>query len=257
MKLLEGKFGIVTGAGSGIGREAAILFAKNGAKLVICGRREENLKETVALVEKEGGEACYCVCDVSVESQVKEMVAFAVEKLGKLDFAFNNAGQTQPKETVGKLMHELPEGFVEKLIDTNALSVYYSMKYEIPHLLANGGGTIVNTCSNSSIYCTRAGTSYQTSKHAAYGFTKSAALDYADQNIRVNGIAPGVTLTPMIEDAMRLNPDKIQGLINTIPDKRAGRAIDQANAALFLLSDMSAHITGQLLFVDGGQSIKQ
>lgn len=255
MKMLDGKAGIITGGGSGIGREAASLFAKNGAKIVICGRREEPLKETVEIVENEGGEICYFACDVSVETQVKEMVAFAAEKLGGLDFAFNNAGVTSSKEVVGKLIHELPEGFAENMMAINGFGILYCMKYEIPHLLEKGG-TIVNTCSNASIYCSRAGTIYAASKHAAWAFTKSAALDYADQNIRVNGIAPGVTITPMIELAMKLNPAKIQALIDIIPDKRAGNAIDQASAAMFLLSDMSSHITGQLLFVDGGQNIK-
>lgn len=257
MKLLEDKAGIITGGGSGIGRAAAILFARNGAKLFISGRREDQLRETAELVEKEGGEIYYGVCDISVPEQVKTMVETAVEKLGKLDFAFNNAGTATPKEIAGKLIHEIPEGFVEKVMNTNALGTFYCMKYEIAHLLENGGGTIVNNCSNASLYPTRAGTAYGASKHAELGFTRCAALDYADKNIRVNAIAPGITQSPMIEELMTLYPEKLQKIMDGIPDKRVGDVFEQANAALYLLSDMSAHITGQILLIDGGQSVPQ
>ena len=254
MKMLEGKAGIITGGGSGIGREAAVLFAKNGAKVFICGRREEPLKETAELVKAVGGECYYTTCDCSVESQVKEMTALAVKQLGKLDFAFNNHGITSPAP--GKLIHEIPEGAVELIMSINGLGVYYCMKHELPYLLENGGGTIVNNCSINSTCVTKAGAPYSASKYAAYAYTMCAALDYADRNIRVNAIGPGVTMTPMIEATMKAAPEKIQGLINNIPDGRTGTALDQAQAAMFLLSDYSTHINGQLLLVDGGQSVK-
>ena len=254
MKMLEGKVGIITGGGSGIGREAAVLFAKNGAKVVVCGRREGLLQETVTLVKKAGGEAYHYSCDLRVEENVKNMVDYAVEKLGKLDFAFNNHGITNPAP--GKFVHEIPAGVVEDLMTTNAISYYYCMKYEIPHLLANGGGNIVNTCSGNSIGATKAGFAYTASKYAVYGMTTAAALDYADRNIRVNGVGPGVTMTPMIENALAGAPEKIKGLVATIPDGRMGKPIEQAQTAMFLLSDYATHITGQLLMVDGGQAAK-
>lgn len=254
MEMLKEKAGIITGGGTGIGREAAILFAKNGAKLVICGRREEKLLETVELVRAIGGEIYHVCCDVSKEDEVEGMVKFSVEKMGKLDFAFNNAGITSPAP--GKLIHEIPTGAVEQIMAINGLGVFYSMKYELPYLLENGGGTIVNNCSINSTCVTKAGAPYSASKYAAYAYTMCAALDYADKNIRVNGIGPGVTMTPMIEATMKAAPEKIQGLINAIPDGRTGTALDQAQAAMFLLSDLSSHINGQLLLVDGGQSVK-
>lgn len=254
LSMLSGKVGIITGGGSGIGREAAVLFAKNGATTVICGRREEPLKETVKLVKEAGGECFYTVCDCSVETEVKAMVDFAVEKLGRLDFAFNNHGIASAAP--GKLTHELPVGAVEKNMAINGFGVYYCMKYEIPYLLENGGGTIVNNCSINSTCVTKKGLPYGASKYAAYGYTMSAALDYADQNIRINAIGPGVTMTPMIESSLKAAPEKIQGLIDAVPDGRPGNSMDQAKAAMFLLSDYATHITGQLLLVDGGQGIK-
>lgn len=255
MKMLEGKVGIITGGGTGIGREAAVLFAKHGAKVVVCGRREDKLQETVALVKEAGGEAYYYACDITAEENVKKMVEFAVEKLGRLDFAFNNHGMTN--NAPGKALHEIPEGAVEEVMATNAMSYYYCMKYEIPHLLANGGGSIVNTCSLNSITATKNGFAYTSSKYAVYGMTTAAALDYADKNIRVNGLGPGTTMTPMIETAMAVAPEKIAALAASIPDGRMGRAIEQAQAAMFLLSDYSTHINGHLLIVDGGQAVKQ
>lgn len=252
--MLKGKAGIITGAGSGIGRAAAVLFAQNGAKLVLVGRREEPLKETLELVNQVGGEAYYCCYDMSIEEDAKKMVDFAVEKLGKVDIAFNNHGITNTAQ--GKLMHEIPSGAVERGMAVNGFGVYYCMKYELAYMVEHGGGTIVNNCSINSTCVNRCSTPYSAAKYAAYALTQCAALDYADKNIRVNAIGPGVTMTPMIEETMKAAPAKIQGLIDNIPDKRPAQAVEQAQTAMFLLSDMSSHINGQLLLCDGGQSCK-
>lgn len=250
-KLLDGKVGIITGVSSGIGRAAAVLFAEEGAKMVLAARREKEVLETLALVKKVGGEAYICPCDVRDEAQVKHLVNFAVEKFGQLDWALNNAGVCS--EEAGAVHETTTEAF-RNVIDTNIFGVYYSIKYEVPQMLKAGAGAIVNVCSINSTCCTPGGCSYGTSKYGAYGLTQSAALDYAKQNIRINAIGPGPTKTPMIMLSAETHPELIAYLESTIPDGRMGEAIEQANAALFLLSDMASHITGQLLLVDGGQS---
>ena len=251
MKLLDGKVGIITGGTSGVGKVAAILFAEHGAKMVVTGRNEKRGLETVEQVKAAGGEAFFFPCDVSNEEEVKAMVAFTIEKFGKLDWAFNNAGVSS--EEAG-LLHETTTAAFDSVIKTNLYGVYYCMKYEIPHMLQAGAGAIVNTLSINSVRTTPGGVSYGSSKYGAYGLTQSAALDYAKQNIRINAIGPGPTKTPMIELSAATHPELISYLESTIPDCRMSDAIEQANAALFLLSDMSKHIVGQLLLVDGGQS---
>lgn len=249
-KLLNGKAGIITGAASGIGRAAAILFVKEGAKVIVSDLNEEKGNETVELIKKEGGEAYFFKCDVSNEENVKAMVDFAIEKFGQLDWAFNNAGVSVLESAV---LHETHTNLFKKVIDINVMGIYNCMKYEIPYMLKVGGGNIVNTCSINSVCCTPTGSSYGTSKYGAHGLTLCAALDYAKQNIRVNAIGPGATRTPMIEACIESNPDLIHGLEATIPDGRMAEAIEVANSALFLLSDLSSHVTGQLILVDGGQ----
>lgn len=249
--LLNGKAGIVTGAASGIGRASAILFAQNGAKVIVSDLNEEMGNETVELIRKEGGEAYFFKCNVADEENVKAMVAFAVEKFGKLDYAFNNAGLSALES---KLVHETNTDLFKKVLDVNIMGVYYCLKYEVPEMLKAGAGSIVNCCSTNSVHCTAAGSSYGTSKYGAYGLTLSAALDYAGQNIRINGVGPGPTKTPMIEACAAANPDLISMLEAGIPDGRMAEASEIASTAMFLLSDLSSHVVGQLILVDGGQA---
>lgn len=250
-KLLDGKCGIITGAGYGIGQAAAVLFAQHGAKCVISCRTESKAQKTLELVKQAGGEAYFFPCDVGNEAQVKAMVDFTIEKLGKLDFAFNNAGVVS-KESC--LLHETTTDAFKEVMNTNLYGVYYSMKHEIPWMLENGGA-IVNTLSINSVRCVAGGISYGTSKFGAYGLTMSAALEYAKKNIRINAIGPGPTRTGLLEASIANFPEMMAALEANIPDGRFGEAIEQANAALYLLSDYATHINGHLMMVDGGSSV--
>lgn len=252
IKLLDGKCGIITGAGYGIGQAAAVLFAQHGAKCVISCRTEAKAQKTLELVKQAGGEAYFFPCDVRDEAQVKAMVEFTAEKLGKIDFAFNNAGVSSKESG---MLHETTTEAFKDVVETNLFGVYYSMKYEIPYMLENGGGAIVNTLSLNSVRCVAGGSSYGTSKFGAYGLTMSAALEYAKQNIRINAIGPGPTKTGLLEDSIATFPEMMASLEASIPDGRFGEAIEQANAALYLLSDLATHINGHLLMVDGGMSV--
>jgi len=250
-KLLDGKVGIITGAARGIGKAAAFLFAAEGAKVVLADYLDDEGKQVAEQVRQAGGDAYFCYCDVRVEEQVKALVDFTVEKFGKLDWAFNNAGVSS--EEAG-LLHETTTEAFKNVVDTNVYGVYYGMKYQLPEMIKAGGGAIVNTLSINATCCTPGGCSYGTSKYGAYGLTQSAALDYAKMNIRINAIGPGPTKTPMIMLCAETHPELIAYLESAIPDGRMGEAIEQANAALYLLSDYATHITGQLLLVDGGAS---
>lgn len=253
MKLLEGKCGIVTGGSRGIGEATAVLFAQHGAKVVIADILEKEGIEVVEKIKAAGGEAWFCLCDVRFEDQVKSMTDFAAEKMGKLDFVINNAGVV-PTDTGA--VHETHTDDYMRVIDTNVHGVYYGMKYGAPYLIKNGGGTIVNTCSINSTCCNAGGVAYGTSKFAAYALTQCAALDYAKMNIRVNAIGPGPTKTPMIMQCAEQSPELIGYLEATIPDGRMGEAEDCAKSILFLCSDLSSHVNGQLILVDGGQGVK-
>ena len=251
-KLLDGRAGVITGGTSGIGEAAVGIFAEEGAKIVFCGRDEEAGKRIEAAQQAKGYEVYFYKCDVTKEEEVKALIEYTVSKFGTLQWAFNNAGKTG-SEPVD--VHETHTDSFQSMMDTNFWSVYYGMKYEAPYML-QAGGAIVNTCSINSISSAKHGLSYGASKFAAYAITQVAALDYARQNIRVNAVGPGVTDTPMIAKAKAAQPEHMAKLIDSIPDGRLGDPSEIANAALFLLSDMSTHVTGQLLLVDGGLSVK-
>lgn len=248
---MNGKVALVTGAAGGIGRAAAKIFAGEGCRVVCSDRNEPALHETVNMIRTSGGEAIYYVADVTVESEVKALVDFTVATYERIDYAFNNAGVTGGG---GKPLHEVPQEIYEKLINTNLYGVLYCMRYEIPYMLKQGKGAIVNTCSVNSITATKFGTAYTTSKYAVYGLTRAAALDYADMNIRINAVGPGITDTPMIAMAKQLAPEKIQRLIDTVPDMKIGKAENQANMAVYLCSDLAEHINAEMVVVDGGQN---
>lgn len=248
---MKGNVALVTGATSGIGREAAKIFAAEGCKVVCSGRNKERGLETVKMITDAGGKAVFFPADVTDETQVKALVEFAVNTYGKLDYAFNNAGVAI---SAGGPLHTVPQERFDAALGPNLYGVLYCMRYELAYMDKAGKGAIVNTCSINSICATKHGTPYTTSKYALYGLTRAAALDYADKGIRINAIGPGVTDTPMIEGAKKAVPEKIQGLVNTIPDKKMGKAINQANMAVYLCSDLAEHITAELIVIDGGQN---
>ena len=244
-KTFSGKVALVTGGTSGIGKATATGFARAGAKVVLTGRREKEGAQVVAEIKKLGGEAAFVRADVSKDADVKKMVDFTVDKFGRLDIAFNNAGV----EWKGPLEQATQEEY-RRVFDINVWGVLNSMRHEIPVMLKNGGGAIVNTSSVAGHVGLAQVSIYIASKHAVEGLTKSVALEFAKQNIRINAIAPGVIATEMFD---RFADDAFREQITSIvPVARVGAAEEIAAAVLYLASDDAKFTTGTSLVVDGG-----
>ena len=240
-----GKVVLITGGTSGIGKSTAIAFARAGAKVVLTGRREKEGAQVVAEIKKLGGDAAFVRADISKDADVKKMVDFTVDKFGRLDVAFNNAGV----EWKGPLNHAT-EAEYRRIFDINVWGVLNSMRHEIPVMLKNGGGAIVNTSSVAGHVGLAQVSIYIASKHAVEGLTKSVALEFAKQNIRINAIAPGVNATEMLD---RFAGDELRDQItSTVPVARVGVADEIAAAVLYLASDAAKFTTGTSLIVDGG-----
>jgi NAD(P)-dependent dehydrogenase (short-subunit alcohol dehydrogenase family) len=246
----ENKVVLVTGGTSGIGRATAVAFAKEGAKVIVSGRREAEGNETVAQIIKAGGKGLFLKADVSDEAQVKKLVDTVVDQFGRLDIAFNNAGV---EGTLGPIAEQTVENYT-KIFDINVKGVFLSMKYEIPAMLKTGGGSIVNTSSIAGTIGLPGAGIYIASKHAVNGLTKTAALEVARQNIRVNTVSPAAIQTDMLD---RFVGDenaeaKKAGFANMHPVGRLGHVDEIASAVLYLSSPGASFITGQDLLVDGG-----
>jgi NAD(P)-dependent dehydrogenase (short-subunit alcohol dehydrogenase family) len=247
-----GKVVLITGATSGIGEGTAYAFAKEGAKVFFCGRREDLGKQVEAKIKKFGGEATYFKADVRNEAEVKNFVDACVKKYGKLDIAFNNAGIESPKAVP---IAEQTLADFENVMRTNATGVFLSMKYELPYLLKNGGAIINNSSvSGHAGWATIA--PYNASKHAVVSLTKVAALEYADKNIRVNAISPGAVDTPMLRRAMQSFNLTEQQIFEAYPIKRLATVEEMARAVMFLASDEATVITGTDVDVTGGYLTK-
>ena len=247
MSTFQNKVALVTGGTSGIGRATALAFAKAGAKVVIAGRRETEGAIVVAEIQAAGGEALFIRADVAVESEVRQLVERTVAAYGRLDVAFNNAGI----EWAGPLGNA-SEADYRRIFDTNVWGVITSLKYEIPAMLASGGGTIVNTSSVAG-HIGMAGVSlYVASKHAVEGVTKSVALEFARQGIRVNAVAPAAIETDMVDRFVGKEGDQRNYLASLHPVGRMGTVREIADAVLFLCSDAASFITGESVKVDGG-----
>jgi len=248
----DGKVSLVTGGTSGIGRATAIAFANEGAKVVLTGRREEEGQKVVDVIKQTGGEATFLRADVLQEEDIKVTIEKTIETYGRLDYAFNNAGI----ESSVTPLHEQSLDKFDQLMAINVRGVFLSMKYEIIQMLQQGSGVIVNTSSIAGLIAFPGLAPYHASKHAVMGLTKSAALDYAKQGIRINAVNPGFITTAMIERfAANLGEDADaakQQLINSVPMGRMGSSEEIASTVLFLCSDAAAYITGQSLVVDGG-----
>jgi NAD(P)-dependent dehydrogenase (short-subunit alcohol dehydrogenase family) len=249
MSAFTGKVALVTGGTSGIGKAAAVAFAKQGAKVVVSGRREKEGLAVVAEVKAAGGDAHFVRADVSKEEDVKRLVEETLSKYGRLDVAFNNAGVEQPFTPV----HETTAEAYRHIFDVNVLGVLLSMKYEVPAMLRTGGGAVVNTSSVAGHIGMAGATTYVASKHAVEGLTKSAALEYAKRGVRVNAVAPAAIVTDMI-DRFVGGEETEQGkqLAGMHPVGRMGRAEEVAAAVLYLASDEAKFVTGVSLPVDGG-----
>lgn len=250
-KTFANKVVLITGGTTGIGRAAAVAFAREGAKVVLSGRRAPEGAQTVALVEKEGGEALFVQGDVSDEAQVKALVQAALDKFGRLDVAFNNAGI---EGTPSPITEATVEQY-QSVYDINVKGVFLSMKHEIPAMLKSGGGAIVNTSSALGSVGTPGMSLYVGTKHAVNGLTKTAALEFAKQNIRVNTVSPAVIETEMFNRfaASAENEAEFRKQFAAMhPVGRFGQPEEIAAAVLYLSSPSAAFVTGQDLLVDGG-----
>ncbi len=248
MGALEGKVALVTGAAMGIGRSAAQIFAREGAAVVVADIDEAGGHATVALVEEAGGRAAFIHTDVSVQTQVESMVAFAVDTFGGLDCAHNNAGIAAPMAPLA----DYPDDGWARTIDVMLNGVYYCMKAEIPRMLERGGGAIVNTASGVGLVAYPHQAAYTASKHGVIGLTKVAALDYGAFGIRVNAVCPGTARTPMVDEAIRIQPSIDEHLKKLHPIGRIGEASEIAEAAVWLCTPAASFVLGVALPVDGG-----
>jgi NAD(P)-dependent dehydrogenase (short-subunit alcohol dehydrogenase family) len=240
---------LITGALTGIGRATAIAFAREGARLVVAGRREEAGQQLATELRALGTEAEFIRADVRLENEVRTLVDKTVARFGRLDVAVNNAGT---EGQVGPITDQTAESYAATF-DTNVLGVILSMKHEVRAMQAQGNGSIINISSTYGHEGAAGASIYVASKHAVEGITKSVALELAKSGIRVNGVAPGPTDTGMLT-RFTGTPENKAALVTTVPMNRLGLSEELANAIVFIASDEASFITGHVLNVDGGKS---
>jgi NAD(P)-dependent dehydrogenase (short-subunit alcohol dehydrogenase family) len=246
-----GKVTFVTGAASGIGRAAAVAFASAGAAVVVVDVSDQGNQETARLIEDGGGRVLAVRCDVTRGEDVRAALDRAVDAFGRLDIAFNNAGVEQPITAAA----DLTEEEWDRIVDINLRGVFLCMKHEIPLMLQHGGGAIVNTSSGAGVTAVKGQAAYTAAKHGVVGLTKVAALDYAQANIRVNAVCPGIIDTAMMQ---RFTGETAQGrerVIGQEPVGRMGTPEEIAAAVLWLCSDAAAFVIGHAMVIDGGQTV--
>lgn len=243
----SGKVAIVTGGSSGIGRAAALALARDGARVVVSGRNQERGEETVELIAAYGGEAIFVKAEVANATEVEAMVRTAVTAYGRLDCAVNGAGVGLFASIV-----DCPERKWKRVLDINLKGTWLCMKYEIPQILKAGGGAIVNVSSITGVTGMANMPAYTASKHAIIGLTKTAALEYAKDGLRINAVCPGSMKTPMQEPVIGGNPEAEAELGATHPLGRMGTAEEAAEAIVWLCSDAASFVTGHVMMVDGG-----
>jgi NAD(P)-dependent dehydrogenase (short-subunit alcohol dehydrogenase family) len=246
-KTFSGKVALVTGGTSGIGKATAIAFARVGAKVVLSGRREKEGAQVVAEIKKLGGDAAFVRADVAKDADVKAMVDFTVDKYGRLDVAFNNAGVEWMAP-----VDQANEAEYRRVFDINVWGVLNSMRHEIPVMLKNGGGAIVNTSSVLGHVGMGQLSIYIASKHAVEGLTKALALEFAKQNIRINAVAPAIIATEMVDRFAGKEGEMRDSLASLHPVGRIGVSEEIAAAVLYLCSDDAKFTIGTSLVVDGG-----
>jgi NAD(P)-dependent dehydrogenase (short-subunit alcohol dehydrogenase family) len=252
MSLLENKVGLVTGGGMGIGRAICLGFAREGARVVVADFNEEAGQETVRLIREAGGEAVFAKGDVGKEDEVKATVQAAIDAFGRLDIACNSAAVSRGSGPI----HEYTREVFEQTLELCLTNTWLCMKYEIPAMLANGGGAIVNISSNASLRGQAHNTAYAAAKSGVNLLTKSSAAEYGDQGLRINAVSPGVIRTPGIEKYFEDEPQFRKRLEHAAVMGRLGEPEEIAEAVIFLCSDRASYITGQLLSVDGGSAVK-
>jgi NAD(P)-dependent dehydrogenase (short-subunit alcohol dehydrogenase family) len=246
-----GKVAFVTGAANGIGRAAALAFARKGANVVVADISEQGNQDTARMIEEAGGRALAVRCDVTRAEDVKAALDKAVAAFGRLDFAFNNAGSEQAITATA----DLTEDEWDRIVRVNLRSVFLCMKYEIPLLLKHGGGAIVNTSSGAGVKGIAGQAAYCAAKHGVVGFTRAAALDYASSNIRINAVCPGIIDTPMMDRFTGGTPEGRERVIAQEPVGRMGKPEEIAAAVVWLCSDAAAFVVGHAMVIDGGQTV--
>jgi NAD(P)-dependent dehydrogenase (short-subunit alcohol dehydrogenase family) len=247
--ILEGKVAVITGAGSGIGRAASKIFAREGAKLLLADVVADADDETLRAVKELGASAIFMKVDVAKADEVQAMVANAVASYGRIDCAFNNAGI----EGAAALTHKCTEENWHRVLSINLTGVWLCMKAEITQMLQQqGGGAIVNTSSLAGIAGTQGGPAYVAAKHGVVGLTRAAALEYGRHGIRVNAVCPGPIRTPMMQRIMRGSAEAEQRFIRAEPLKRFGEPEEIGEAVAWLCSDHASYVTGVPMPVDGG-----
>ena len=246
MNTLANKVAIITGAGSGIGKAAAFLYAKEGAKVVVSDIQEDHGKAVAKAIQDLGGDAFFFKADTSIPSDHEALIKATLEKYGKLDIAVNNAGIGGPIGMTG----EYPLDGWQKVIDINLSGVFYGMHYQLPAMEQNGSGVIVNIASILGMVGTRLSPAYVAAKHGVVGLTKATALEYAPKNIRVNSIGPGYIRTPLLENA--LDEATLQYVVGLHPIGRLGTSEEVAELILWLGSPKSSFVTGSYYAIDGG-----
>ncbi len=250
--LVAGKVALVTGAGSGIGRAIALGMAKEGARVVVADIMEKSGQATVREIKDSGGDAVFARADVSQESDARMLVDKAVEIWGRLDCAVNNAGIDGDTAMTADCTREN----WDRVIGINLTGVFLGMKYQIPQMLKQGSGAIVNTASTMGIVAHQNVPAYVASKHGVIGLTKSTALGYVKQNIRVNAICPGNTRTAILDHVMKERPEIYERLMAATPIGRLAEPEEIANAVVWLCSDLASFVTGHAMVVDGCYSIQ-
>jgi NAD(P)-dependent dehydrogenase (short-subunit alcohol dehydrogenase family) len=248
--LLDGKAALITGGGGGIGRATALAFAREGSRLAVADVAIEAARETVAQVNAAGGQAVALSGDVSRDGDVRAMIAGAVAAYGRLDCAFNNAGIAGWQvEAAGKKTAEWTEEAFDHMIAVNLKGVWLCMRHELPQMQAQGGGVIVNAGSIAGLVGLPTSSAYVAAKHGVLGLTKTAAIEYADANIRVNAVCPGYINTRMTEETMRRRGEAI---LAQVPFHRMGNPEDIAEMVVWLCSERASYVSGVAYNVDGG-----
>jgi NAD(P)-dependent dehydrogenase (short-subunit alcohol dehydrogenase family) len=249
MGCMKNKVAFVTGGGSGIGQAAAVALAREGASVIVSDIADDRGEGTAEIIRTQGGRARFVHCDVSKGQDLDSAIQQAVATYGRVDVAFNNAGVAGKRAATALLT----EADWDEVLSVNLKGVWLSMKSELACMIRQGSGAIVNTSSTRGMAGAKGSAIYAAASHGIIGLTRSAALDYAGANIRINAVCPGATRTPMMEALLAGNPAMESQMIGRIPMSRMGSPSEIAEAVVWLCSDAAAFVTGHCLVVDGGQ----